>query len=121
MNQCIVCHEEIADRENPDILNIYSGTNWDGYRRLFDKLGVEATVSFGRTVHYLHYQCVQEHATLLHPDHQAQWLEWRIRMLEKERDNTRTLIQDISNAISHIEPTAYFQYIEQPSLDRRKQ
>ena len=63
---------------------------------------------------------LQSTEKLLKPHHRNEWLEWRIRQLEEEQRNKEILIEDITNAIAHIDPAAYYEYIEQPSLDRKK-
>ncbi len=39
---------------------------------------------------------------------------------EQEQTDHRTLMEEITSAIEHIDPNAYYEYIEQPSLNRRE-
>ena len=57
---------------------------------------------------------ISEHSDLLAQRHRNQWLEWRVGQLEQERTEHRTLMEEITSAIRHINPDAYYEYIEQP-------
>ena len=121
MPQCIACQQDISDGTDLDRLEIFDIPRSHLYQRLYQKLGYEPPITLGAHRSYSHFRCLSNHTTLLIPEHHAQWTEWRIRQLEQQLSDARVLIQDLSTAIQHIDPGAYFEYIEEPSLNRRRQ
>ena len=118
MPECFACHQEIADPNDHDVLEIIGTGDMDS-GRLLNAFGYTPSIQFGLNYSYIHFRCASEHADLLAPQHRNQWLEWRVRQLEQEQTEHRTLMEEITSAIRHIDPNAYYEYIEQPSLNRR--
>ena len=120
MPKCFACHQEITYPKDHDVLEI-TGTNSMDSRPLFDAFGYTQSPSlqFGRNHSYIHFRCASEHSDLLTQRHRNQWLEWRVGQLEQEQTEHRTLMEKITSAIQHIDPDAYYEYLEQPSLHRR--
>ena len=118
MTECFACHQEITDLKGQDILEII-GTNRMDSGPFFNAFGYTPRIQPNLNHSYIHFPCVSEHSDLLAQRHRNQWLEWRVGQLEQEQAEHRTLMEEITSAIRHIDPDAYYEYIEQPSLNRR--
>ena len=122
MPACPVCKQEIPELNDPNVLNASTGAMSPSYHRLYDAIGIEKQFSIsGITRVYIHCKCVTPYSNFLSEPHRIQWLEWRIRELEHQLEQTHTLIQDISKAISVMDPAVYFEHIEEPSLKRNEE
>ena len=118
MPECFACHQEIPDPKDHDVPEIV-GTNDMNSGRFLNAFGHTPRIQFRLNYSYIHFRCASEHSDLLAPRHRNQWLEWRVQQLEQEQKEHRTLMEEITSAIRHIDPDAYYEYIEQPSLNRR--
>ena len=117
MPECFACHQEITDPKDQDALEITSINAFD-YNQFLNAFDHSPSIQFGQNHSYIHFRCASEHADLLAQQHRNQWLEWRVRQLEQGQTEHRTLMEEITSAIRHIDPDAYYEYIEQPSLNR---
>ena len=90
------------------------GTNRMDSGPLFDAFGYTPRIQPSLNHSYIHFRCASEHSDLLAQRHRNQWLEWGVGQLEQERTEHRTLMEEITSAIRHINPDAYYEYIEQP-------
>ena len=119
MPECFACHQEITDPKDHDVLEIIGTDDMDS-GRLLNAFNYTPSIQLGLNRSYIHFRCASEHADLLSPQHRNKWLEWRVRQLEQEQTEHRILMEEITNAIQHIDPNAYYKYIEEPSLNRRE-
>ena len=110
--------QEIRDPKDHDILEII-GTNHMDSGPFFGAFGYTPRIQTSLNHSYIHFRCASEHSDLLAQRHRNQWLEWRVEQLEQEQTKYRTLMEEITSAIRNIDPDAYYEYIEQPSLNRR--
>ena len=118
MTECFACHQEITDLKGQDTLEII-GTNQMDSGPFFNAFGYTPRIQSSLNHSYIHFRCASEHSDLLAQRYRNQWLEWQVRQLEQEQKEHRTLMEEITSAIRHIDPDAYYEYIEQPSLNRR--
>ena len=119
MPECLACQQEITDPKDQDVLEIIGINNNDSHQLLV-ACNYTPSNTPGLNYNYIHFRCASEHANLLAPHHRKEWVEWRIRQLEQEQTENRTLMEEITSAIKHIDPDAYYKYIEEPSLNRRE-
>ena len=118
MTECFACHQEIKDPKDHDALEIIGTDDMDS-GRLLNAFGHTPSIQFNQSHSYIHFRCASEHADLMAPRHRNQWLEWRVGQLEQEQTEHRTLMEKIISAIRHIDPDVYYEYLEQPSLNRQ--
>ena len=118
MPECFACHQEIPDPKDHDVLEI-TGTNDMDSDQLFHAFGYTPRIKSVLNRSYIHFRCAAEHSDLLEPRYRNQLLEWRVGQLEQEQKEHRTLMEKIISAIRHIDPDVYYEYLEQPSLNRQ--
>ena len=118
MPRCFACQEYITNPNDQDILKIISTDAMDSGRLLND-FNYTPSIQLGPNNNYIHFRCASKHADHLGSYHRKEWVEWRIRQLEQEQTENRTLMEEITSAIKHINPDAYYDYIEEPSLNRQ--
>ena len=119
MPECFACGQEITDLKDEDVLKII-GINNNDSRRLLDAFHYIPSNRPGLNYNYIHFRCASKHADHLAPHHRNEWLEWRVRQLEQQQKENRTLMEDITSAIKYIDTQVYYKYIEEPSLNRRE-
>ena len=119
MPECFACYQEITDPKDQDVLEIIGNDPMDsGW--LLKAFNYTPSIQFGLNHSYIHFRCASEHADLLGQHHRNEWLEWRVRQLEQQQKENRTLMEDITSAIKYIDTQVYYKYIEEPSLNRRE-
>ena len=98
MPECFACHQEITDPNDHDVLKIMGIDNNDS-RRLLHDFNYTPSIQLGLNYNYIHFRCVSKHADHLAPHHREEWVEWRIRQLEKEnidlKHKTETMKDEI--------------------------
>ena len=117
MPECFACGQEITDPKDQHVLEIIGIDNNDS-RPLLKAFNYTPSIQY--RPNYIHFRCASEHANLLAPQHRNEWLEWRVRQLEQQQKENRTLMEDITSAIKYIDTQVYYKYIEEPSLNRRE-
>ena len=119
MPECFACHTEITDPKDQDVLKIM-GTDHRDSGGILKAFNYTPSIQLGLNYNYIHFRCASKHADHLAPHHRNQWLEWRVRQLEQQQKENRTLMEDITSAIKYIDTQVYYKYIEEPSLNRRE-
>ena len=98
MPQCFACNHEITDPKDHDVLEIIGNDPMDS-GRLLKAFNYTPSIQLGLNFNYIHFRCVSEHADLLAPRHRNEWVEWRVRQLEKEnidlKHKTETMKDEI--------------------------
>ena len=88
MSECFACKQEITDLKNQDVLEIIGNDPMDS-GRLLKAFNYTPSIQLGLNSNYIHFRCASEHADHLGSYHRKEWVEWRIRQLEKENTDLK--------------------------------
>ena len=96
MPECFACHGEITDPKGQDVLEIFGIDNNDS-RRLLNAFNYIPSIQY--RPNYIHFRCASEHADLLAAHHRNEWVEWRVRQLEKENTDLKHKTETMKDEI----------------------
>ena len=101
MPECFACHDYITDPKDQDVLEIIGNDPMDS-GRLLKAFNYTPSIQFGLNRSYIHIRCASEHADHLGTYHRNEWVEWRIRQLEKENTDLKHKTETMKDEIVRL-------------------